>query len=366
LAQKLDEQSKRYFVRCGLSAQAEDQIMAAVASPWAITALYFPDTGTMADKLRFFVAYAILAPSSHNTQPWRFHLSKNRIDLYADRTRALSVMDPDDRALVMSCGAALYNLRLAIRHFGYADTVTLWPDPNASDLVARVDVGQPGRATAEEHDLFWAIPTRRTNRNLYTSQAVPDIVVKRLETIARAEGATFRVVQGDDRRHAVADLIAEADRIQWSDKGFRRELAAWLHPERHHSRDGIPGYAFGVSEMVAYTGPFLLRTFDFGRGQAAKDRQLADGSPLLAVLETETDTPTAWLQAGQALERVLLQARAAGLAAAYLNQPIEFTGLRQRLGDVVGATGFPQLLLRMGHGLEVKPTPRRGVDEVIR
>jgi nitroreductase len=340
--------------------------MAAVLSPWAITESHFPTTGTMADQLRFFVSYAILAPSSHNTQPWRFHLSDNRIDLYADRTRALPVMDPDDRELVMSCGAALYNLRLAVRHFGYADTVTLWPDPNSPDLVARIDVDQPGHATAEEHDLFWAISTRRTNRHLYTAQPVPNIVVKRLETIARAEGATFHVVQGDDQRHAVADLTAEADRIQWSDKRFRRELAAWLHPERHHSRDGIPGYAFGASEMVAYTGPFLLRTFDWGRGQAAKDRQLAVGSPLLAVLATETDMPTAWLQAGQALERVLLQASAAGLAAAYLNQPIEVTDVRQRLGDLVDIEGFPQLLLRMGYGPEVEPTPRRGVDEVVR
>jgi nitroreductase len=340
--------------------------MVAVSSPWNITASQFPDAETMADKLRFFVSYAILAPSSHNTQPWRFQLTDNRIDLYADRTRALPVMDPDDRELFMSCGAALYNLRLAMRHFGYTDTVVLLPDPNSPDLVARVDVTWPGRATGEEHDLFWAIPRRRTNRFIYTSQPVPVIVIKRFETIARAEGVTFHVVRGDDRRHAVADLIAEADRIQWADKRFRRELAAWLHPERHHSRDGIPGHATSVAELVAYSGPFLLRTFDWGRGQAAKDRQLATGSPLLAVLETEQDTPTAWLEAGQALERVLLQACAAGLAASYLNQPIEVTDLRQRLGALVDVAGFPQLLLRMGYGPEVEPTPRRGLDEVIR
>ena len=176
----------------------------------------------------------------------------------------------------------------------------------------------------------------------------------------------MHVIEGEERRHAVADLIADADRRQWANKGFRRELATWLHPERHRSGDGIPGYAFGGSEIVAYVGPVLLRTFDWGRGQAAKDRQLAEGSPLLAVLGTETDTPESWLAAGKALQRVLLQACASGLAVSYQNQPIEVAELRPRVSDLAGEGGFPQLLLRMGYGPEVEPTPRRPLHEVLR
>ena len=335
-------------------------------SPWTLSEAHFPHESALADKLRFFTAYAILAPSSHNTQPWLYRLGDDVIDLYADRTRALPVIDPDDRELTMSCGAALYNLRLAIRHFAYADTVALFPEPTEPDWVARIQVDRPGHATAEEHQLFRAIPKRRTNRRLYTPRALPDVVVKKLQTIARAEGAWLHIVQDEAQRHAVADLIAEADRLQWADKSFRRELAAWLHPERHRSADGIPGHAFGVSEVVAYAGPLLIRTFDWGRGQAAKDRQLAEGSPLLAVLGTEADTPTAWMEAGQALERVLLQACSAGLSASFLNQPIEVTELRPRLRDLVGEKGAPQLLLRLGYGPDCHPTPRRLLQEVMR
>jgi hypothetical protein len=334
--------------------------------PWDIAKAHFPHDGGLADKLQFFVAYAILAPSSHNTQPWKFHLGDHGIDLYADRTRALPVVDPDDRALIMSCGAALYNLCLAIRHFGYTDAVTLFPESDNSDLVARIHVDRPGKATTEEHELFWAIPRRRTNRHVYRTQPVPEVVVKKLQTIARAEGAWLHLVEDKVQQYVVADLIAEADRMQWMDKRFRRELALWLHPERHRSRDGIPGYAFGTSEVIAYVGPFLLRTFDWGRGQAAKDRQLATGSPLLAILGTDADTPSAWMAAGQALERMLLQACAAGVASSYLNQPIEVEELRPRLRDLLGESGFPQLLLRMGYGPEVDPTPRRTLQEVMR
>ena len=104
----------------------------------------------------------------------------------------------------------------------------------------------------------------------------------------------------------------------------------------------------GVGDIASYLGPFLVRTFDWGSGQAARDRQLAEGSPLLAVLGTLDDTPSAWLQAGQALARMLLRATAVGLSASYLNQPIEVQSLRQQLGSLVHAEGFPQLLLRIG------------------
>lgn len=338
----------------------------AIASPWMLKATDFPENGNLSEKLRFFIAYATLAPSSHNTQPWLYRLADNVIYLYADRTRALPVVDPDDRELTMSCGAALFNLTLAIRHFGYQASVALLPDPGDPDWVARIQVDADGQMTPEEDDLFWALPTRRTNRRAYTAQPVPASLSNALRATAAAEGAWLHIVQGDAQRDAVADLIAEADRIQWSDKRFRRELAAWLHPERSYSQDGVPGYTFGVAEVVAYVGPFLFRTFDWGQGQAAKDRQLAAGSPLLAVLGTNRDTPLAWMAAGQALQRVLLRACTAGVSASYLNQPIEVAELRPRLRDLLGVTGFPQLLLRMGYGPDLPPTPRRSLPDVIR
>lgn len=335
------------------------------SSLWMINATDFPESGAMSEKLRFFIAYATLAPSSQNTQPWLFRLADNVIYLYADRTRALPVVDPDDRELVMSCGAALYNLTLAVRHFGYQASVTLLPDPGDPDWVARIQVDAAEDVKPEENELFWAIPARRTNRQAFAAQPVPPALTKALQAAADAEGAWLHIVQGDDQRHAVVDLIAEADRIQWADKRFRRELAAWLHPKRHLSQDGIPGYAFSVAEVVAYVGPFLLRTFDWGQGQAAKDRQLATGSPLLAVLGTERDTPAAWMTAGQAQQHVLLEACNAGISASYLNQPIEVAELRPRLCNLIGENGFPQLLLRMGYGPHIEPTPRRPLRNVI-
>jgi hypothetical protein len=186
-----------------------------------------------------------------------------------------------------------------------------------------------------------------------------------LARIAAEEGAWLQVVQGEEARYAAADIVAEADRLQWADKQFRCELAEWLHSNRSDSHDGIPGHAQGDGALPAYAGPAVIRTFDLGKGQAAKHRDIALYSPVLAVLGTEKDTRADWLTAGQALANVLLRARVEDVWASFLNQPIEVPELRPKLASIIARVDFPQFLLRLGFGPEVKPTPRRSAQEVI-
>lgn len=343
------------------SSYSEDPLLEA----WEISESEFPVKGQPSEKLKFFLNYAILAPSGHNTQPWLFKITGDEVELYADRTRALSVIDPDDRELITSCGAALFNLRIAIRHFGYSDIVETFPDPDNVDLLARVRLGNQREASPEEHALLEAIPKRRTNRLAFENREVPESLLTKFEVVASKEGAWLHIVKGENLRNAVADLIAEGEHLQWGDKRSRRELAAWVHPHRSASRDGLPGYVYGMGELISYLEPSYIKTFDLGSGRAARDRQIAVGSPVLAVLGTDNDTPSDWLKAGQALAAVLLQARSEEVWASYLNQPIQIAELRPRLCEILERTGFAQQLLRMGYGRDIKPTPRRPVDEVL-
>ncbi len=345
-----------------------DSGMAQLWDPWQISESAFPKTGDASDKLRFLLNYAILAPSSHNSQPWLFRIVDEEVDLYADRTRALPVVDPDDRELIISCGAALLNLRMALRHFGYEGTVHSLPDSSKPDLLARIKFGNEKKATQEENSLFEAISKRRTNRMPFGTQPVQDTLLQALEEAATKEGSWLQIVIGDEKRNSLADLISRGDRVQMSDGHFRRELAAWIHPNRTASHDGTPAYAFDdipIGSLAGYFGPLVVRTFDIGKGQAATDRQLATGSPVLAVLGTKLNSQADWLAVGQALERVLLRARADNVWASFLNQPIEVPELRTKLLDLLGRKDSPQLILRMGYGEDVRPTPRRTPGEVL-
>ena len=186
-----------------------------------------------------------------------------------------------------------------------------------------------------------------------------------MQKAAEAEGARLRFLDAQETRYALAGLVAEGDRVQWANKAFRLELSRWVHSNRSSSRDGVPGYAAGIDDLLSYTGPLVVRTFDMGEGQAARDHEVATGSPVLAVLGTDADQPRDWVASGQALARVLLRARVEDVWASFLNQPIEVPGLRTRLKALAGNAGFPHAVLRLGFGENVKPTPRREVEEVL-
>lgn len=300
----------------------------------------------------------IHAPSSHNTQPWLVRLYPDALDLIADRTRALPVNDPDDRELTISCGAALFNLRVAAAAAGYAADVRVLPDAADADVLARVAL-QPSSAEQADAALQPAIAGRRTYRQRFAPDLVEPAAAQALVDAARREGATLTVLDTPDARLRAAELVAEGDAAQWANPSWRRELAAWMHPRREGDGLAMPSLAVPLAQAV-------VRTFDMGHGVGAKDRQLADESPLLAVLWTDGDAPADWLAAGQALQRVLLTGVRHGLQASYLNQPVQVAALRPKLQQLTGRPGYAQLLLRVGvPGEALPPASRRPMADVV-
>lgn len=320
------------------------------------------------DRLRYALRQATLAPSSHNSQPWRFVTDDDRILLCADRLRALPVVDPFDRELTISCGAALFNLRVALASLGIGYAITLFPSSLDPDLLADVRLMSDRTVGTELVPLASAIALRVTTRRPFSARPVPKEVENALIEAALAEGVDVACASDSKTREALADLVAEGDKRQFASPGFRRELANWIHPRR--TGDGMPAYAAGLGSLLDFATPLVastIRTFDVGDGVAATHRHLAAGSPLLLCIATGIDDAHAWLAAGEALERVLLVLTSHGLCASYLNQPIEAIELRPELKALLGLpeSAFPQILLRIGHGTPDGASPRRPLSDVV-
>ena len=315
--------------------------------------------------LELLLRFAILAPSTHNTQPWKFRLvGDDAVEVWADASRALRRIDPERRQLFMSCGAALFHLRIGLRRCGWRDEVAYLPDPRRPDLVARLRRGDVMRPDRRAIDLFDAIPRRRTHRGAYALRPVAAALGEAIVREAAMEGAWMVRLHPHDKL-AVAMLIADGDRKQLADPTFRRELSRWLVPRGSRRRDGIPMVKKDVPTALPLAGPALLRGLDLGGGVAERERVLATRSPMLAVLGTDLDGPADWITAGEAMEAALLRATALGLSASFLNQPLEEPELRGPIRRAARPSGFAQLVLRFGWGEdEVAPTPRRPVEEV--
>jgi hypothetical protein len=213
--------------------------------------------------------------------------------------------------------------------------------------------------------MFAALTRRRTFRRRFSAREVPAELLAALSVAAAGEGTKLSIVEGRERREALATVVGEADRIQMDDPAFRRELAAWLRPNGSRSRDGMPGYSQEMGAIMSLAAPLAIRTFDMGKGRAARDRDLTLGSPVLAVLTTPGDEPADWLAAGQGLERLWLRGLEEGVHLSFLNQPVEVPVLRPKVAEITGQAGFPQLVLRMGYGRATRATPRRPVEQVL-
>lgn len=306
------------------------------------------------------LALATAAPSLHNSQPWLFRAHRAGIDVHADPKRRLAVLDPTGREMWISVAAALLNLRVAVAYRGRTPLLRLLPAPSAEFLVARVSAGPRGPVSPTVRALARAIPRRRSNRWPFSDLAVPSGVLEELVAAAAVEGAILRVA-GPGARVRVLGLAQEAEQRWRPDSDYRRELAEWTleTPDR---RDGVPGPAMGPRSA---DDALPMRDFGLVRPGARRPRLDFEGRPTIAMVYTGGDTPRHWLQAGQALQRVLLTATARGVASNLLTQPLEIPQLRRRLTDP--ATGWvPQAIVRLGYTRRVgAATPRRPLGDVL-
>jgi len=332
---------------------------------WAEAIDEFPISGTPSEQLSAAARHATLAPSTHNTQPWLFRVSGSTLDLYADRSRVQPIVDPDQRELTISCGAALYIIRLTLARFGHDSRCTLLPDPRDPDLLARVTLDGLLEPDRRHQRLYDAISTRRTNRHPFAARPIPVPVLAKAVAAVDAQGARIQLVFDQPLFGGIAQLVAEADRAQMADAAFRDEVAQSIHANRSHKRDGMPGSVFGMGRLASAVAPTVVRKFDLGLGTARRDVALVAESPALAVIWTRGDTTRHWIRAGQALLALLLNLQADGVAASFLNQPLQVGPLRERLRALIACPGSPQLILRLGYAPEVAPTPRRDPSDVV-
>ena len=329
-------------------------------------------TALSRDQVHFLIETAARAPSVHNTQPWRFHVGPAGLELYADWSRQLQAVDPFGRELLISCGAALYGLRLAVRLLGYLPWVDVLPEASQPDLLARVRVGYQAPLSQSDWTRLAAVPHRHTHRGPFSAEPIPAGLLAGLQRDAVAEGASL-VLLDPPARAQLRQLARAAARWQHRDLAIRVEVRQWTRPAGSTERDGVSAYAYppvpdGPDGPAGPAGPvpgkLAERDFDLGRELGRLDR---DGPPpaASAILVTAADTRTDWVRAGQALNRMLIHAAGQWVFAALNSQPTESAALRDLVRTRLRLTGRPQLLLEFGRAHTTAATARRPVGDVL-
>ena len=332
-------------------------------APWTVDETAYPAGASIAERARFLLRYAVLAPSSHNSQPWSFAVFGDTVEVYPDESRWLEAADPDRRELHLGLGCAVENLVVAAAHFGLATRVGYAgdsPESEAADApLVSVTLDPDGDPDSRLAALFGALTDRRTEHGAFEDRPLPASTLDRLRDLADDPGVDLVLVEGGRRADRLAELQAEADERLMDDPAYRRELGHWV---------GIG--ALGASWLAARIGQVAVTLLDLGEREGRKNSALLRSAPVVAVLATDGDAVADRVRAGQVFERLALAATPNGVAVHPMSQTLERSASKAEVADLLGLDrATPQHLFRMGYPVDDGGdghTPRWPVSAVLR
>lgn len=342
------------------SSGTTDDYENAVSSTWYHREV---NAGDKPALLRELVRYATLAPSSHNTQCWKFHLEDRSISILPDLSRRCPAVDPDDHHLFVSIGCAAENLLQASLANGLSGSVMF--DDSARNAL-RVLL-EPTKAVATS--LFKAIPERQSTRAEYDGKPVSRSELALLEKAGQGNGVRIILLTGREAMEKVLEYVIQGNTMQMNDRAFVEELKAWI---RFSSRDavrrgdGLYAASSGNPSVPSWLGSLLFGLFFTPNSENDKYAKHVRSSAGIAIFVSEAEDPAQWIEVGRCYERFALQSAALGIRNAMLNQPVEVAALRPQFATFLGVGGRrPDLVVRFGRGPKLPPSLRRPLDAVL-
>lgn len=312
---------------------------------------------------RELVRCATLAPSSHNTQCWKFRLQQRAIAILPDYSRRCPAVDPDDHHLFVSLGCATENLLQAALANGYSGETRF-----LAGAAPSIDIPlSPTQARASP--LFDAIPRRQCTRAEYDGQPLTSDELRLLERAGSSEGVRLQMLTDKTAMEGALEYIVQANTVQMDDAAFIRELKSWIRfddAEALRTRDGLFSRASGSMAVPRWLGSRLFSRFFTVAGENDKYTKHIRSSAGLAVFSAAAEGPAHWLEVGRCYQRFALQATALGIRNAFLNQPVEASTFRQQFASFLGLAGRrPDLVVRFGRGPYMPRSLRRPLEEVL-
>lgn len=341
--------------------------MKANYQPWLIKIDDFYQQSSKIDKMSFLLNFAILAPSSHNSQPWRFEVGENEIKIFLEPSRLLPSSDKNNRQACVSLGCAIANLVIAADYYGFACDVAYYPDRNNELLAATLNIiKNPTAISPAKNHLIFSIPRRVTNRNKYENKLPSNTFFSEVKKYA-SNDLEIHIITDREQKDKIANVALEASVAAMEDKDFRRELSQYVKPNTTSSPIGMPCFGMGIPTPISFIVPTIIKYLNVNKLSRKKDEELLKRhTPVFVVISTRNDDKSSWIKAGQVYERIALLATREGLSTAMWAAPIQIGEFYKDFQQILNTKFRPQAFFRLGVAVKETPhSPRLSLEAVL-
>jgi len=305
------------------------------------------------DRIKFLLRYAVLSPSTHNSQPWLFKVDNNKCFIYPDPDKKLPEADPQSRDLYISLGCCLENLAIAARYFGLLDKIEYIPQGFKINEIAPAAAvwfkNGKGHQDSAWLALLEAITQRVNARGLFRKKPIPENLFSQIKKLPPPEGLQLALVSDKNKIKKLARLTAEGITLAYNQKKFRQEAANWINHSFSCKKEGIHGYALKMPALLSFVFPTLIRKFNLGKKLSQLNLVSVRSAPLICVISSDQETPDSWLRIGRLAERLMLEFNAAGVNTSIFVAAVEMGELQQQVKQIVETEKKPQFIFCAGY-----------------
>lgn len=333
-------------------------------SPWKVSSSQQSfHSQEMMERLRLLLKYAVLAPSSHNAQPWRFKINKNVVSFMFSEGRLLVHADREQRQAHIGLGCAIQNFLTAAAYYGYKTSVEYYV--NAKLPVTITLIEQLDGLQNSDH-LIKAMVNRTTNRNKYVQEVIDKSFLLELESIAKHLDLSLKILSSTQDLSLVATILVEALNNTMDNIEFRHELAGYLRHNRTSRETGIPMFGMGFSFLKSLVAPAVVRKINVARKVETETLDLiTHHTPAIAVLFSDQDDKFHWMKVGRVYQEISLKLTERGYTTAPFTAPIESLFSRNLLAKCYDTKLYPQMCFRYGKPLiTTAHSPRIAADKI--
>lgn len=315
-------------------------------------------------KFQEIIQYSVKAPSGHNTQPWKFKVLEDEIQIHPDFERALPIVDPDNHALYIGLGCAAENCIIAAKAKGFKPALIIYK----SDGVAIISIKMNTDPYQEKDVLVDYIEKRQVVKNGYKDTVVSEEVIGKLKGASVFEGIELYFLNTKKEIEALETFIVQGSNLQFGNEKFVRELLDWLRfskKEAEREGDGVWNATMGMPGVGRFLGELIIGKMATPKSEAKRWKKLINASAGFVLFTAQENNAKYWINLGRAFQRFALTATQLDLSHAHVNMPCEEVVVRNKMAKHFDLPGHPLLLIRYGYAEDMPYSFRRSVEKVI-